>query len=1837
MAAEVVLSPKRSIMDLFKTPTKVSRESSNKKSQGILSFFTSTPRTPRLGSVSSDPSLKKQSCSSDEEVQVLDSVSGEKGKESACRAPKQDLTAVDSGNECKSTKIQNSTNITAIPDKEHATIVSLKQKGKLKTKKPLRKKCAYQTDNEPAGQGDATHKEKKENSEEENTNGQPSEAFHGQMDYEEFKMVLLQQSQQQTSDTVTVNVSVTKEKENELEQREVSVVDHENDKQEKIPEAKQDEASPSKDSFNADFETPIRQLRTRTRKSTIPTSIATNASPVLSPVSSKKDDSDLSLHGKDILEMTYEEYLKSIGAFDKSDTSNNESVNNSQQLEAKSSSTCATNSSTPSLYNFFSKTAKSTKQTEEQAGSTTVTFAAVIHGEPSVNRAMAIKERAKNALRLSKVATQDKSTSDQDEIEVLGSETVCIDVDADEKASVGSKTGGTIDLKEPGIAPESVHPVFKQLTVKQTQPSSEVVSIEDTSICKAASVPEKHVKKTQATLSFKKGGGIEINTPITKALELTSETDAGSAVGDSRPKDVPSPTPRDPSRRPKRRRIINEDSDSSCAEGRPKNTPIKEMSGKTSGQKTRLRPARRSLESDSGNDTKDFTPRSKRASTAAQARAQELLMKARLQADLNRKERKQNKKRTSSVGPVKKQLKSDEKRKSTLVANKEEFAGKETAAPLERSRRQSSRLAQQTVQEEKTYIDLGTDSESSDVEVCSPVKKSTKCKRIDSAPVSPEKNSARKSPRKAAGKLAPIFTKLKGGDQEEKVSTRPQEDPEIVRKRREFLMSGVPSELKRQAEASAQAVVLSEFVPFPEFSHVQQQGAAEGNMNMWALSPLDGKLRLLHKDVFAEEISTTDTGWNNLQWTPTLQQKEETLSKGAPHNADVFTLEQKEFLLKELQHHDPAFDFPAMYDKFRVRLEGTVQGKTTQETKSLRKSTRHSSGDSDVLVVDDEEAPGSFEKVSGCQWTEILQPAQASEIVGNAGTIRRLRKWLEDWKLLIQKEARHTARMAANSSDFEMSDSDMEEEPFQLCNTVLLVGPHGVGKTSAVYALAQQLSYKVFEVNASSSRQGRHILAQLQEATQSHQVAQKKDGVIPSTPGDLGTSQCTDLLGKKELKKASTSAVPGAFANFFKKAGGGSECAKKSTAKESVKKESSRKRKRLADPEPESSSQSPKKLRGKGKGRETKPVSAKQEAADGGSSSSSSNMAGCLNLTSTSLILFDEVDLVFDEDTGFLQTVQHFINTTKIPIVMTATDPGFGRMISAKFEQLIFKAPCLRTVASQLQTAFLAAGMRTSRDDVQALATMCKGDVRQALLTLQFLALSGGGASTELRPLSLKPVAECSEKNGQEPEAPLKSDVHAPIMNEGDSEDEFISLRTVRKQGRRIIDDDNEDDVVLLRVDGTTGGSKEAGGETVGASALPPVHLNLHKSVLGVSHDVQTLLAKCLQANDTTPVLMPLVNSCLKLNRVNQLPDTLWLLPLPKVKMSTRWRPPVVPTTKLPRKRIRIADIYDSEASDEEGMDEESVNPTSSQSIIETALTKEEVKTERVNVSETEGACADEKKDSADVKPHDTLEPVCKEIVKTESETKGFKQTSCDSDVPVRAVEEHSCTEQKPVEEQKQAKGSEDGGLTSRILSNFACFYETMSVMDNFLTFENSPRKPAGDCSSLLPGIKDTLPSKQEDRGVSSRMAEEMGAEIGVRAARSLWQHVHRDTSTWRRSRGKELLPDGCCIPLSSESQSTNLDLQADVESGSVPERYQMLVDTVISNLPLMCYNSRQPVSVDYLPTLRAISQAEHNRRVAKTKRRFHHYFDSIGFCLNKPAMSALGDEFPSSQNPSSN
>ncbi|XP_065343215.1 enhanced level of genomic instability 1 [Cloeon dipterum] len=129
-------------------------------------------------------------------------------------------------------------------------------------------------------------------------------------------------------------------------------------------------------------------------------------------------------------------------------------------------------------------------------------------------------------------------------------------------------------------------------------------------------------------------------------------------------------------------------------------------------------------------------------------------------------------------------------------------------------------------------------------------------------------------------------------------------------------------------------------------------------------------------------------------------------------------------------------------------------------------------------------------------WCEKYKPKLSVSVAGNESTVHRLRSWLERWT-----ENKGTKDVAPDSGsdldslddfivsdDDEGSNADKRKKKKKPSNTVLLVGPSGSGKTAAVYAIAEELGFKVLEVNASSKRSGKRILSKLREATQSHQV-----------------------------------------------------------------------------------------------------------------------------------------------------------------------------------------------------------------------------------------------------------------------------------------------------------------------------------------------------------------------------------------------------------------------------------------------------------------------------------------------------------------------------------------------------------------------------------------------------------------------------------------------------------------------------------------------------------------------------------------------------------------------------
>ncbi|KAB0399903.1 hypothetical protein E2I00_005990, partial [Balaenoptera physalus] len=392
--------------------------------------------------------------------------------------------------------------------------------------------------------------------------------------------------------------------------------------------------------------------------------------------------------------------------------------------------------------------------------------------------------------------------------------------------------------------------------------------------------------------------------------------------------------------------------------------------------------------------------------------------------------------------------------------------------------------------------------------------------------------------------------------------------------------------------------------------------------------------------------------------------------------------------------------------------------------------------DSDILIIDGDKSTSEVSSIpdSGTEdmlWTEKYQPQNSGELIGNELAIRKLHSWLKDWKRRAELEEGQNLKGKRDEKqedpldgiDFKGSSDDEEEN--RLCNTVLITGPTGVGKTAAVYACAQELGFKIFEVNASSQRSGRQILSQLKEATQSHQV--DKQGVNSQKPCFFNSYN----IGKSPKKLSSPKKVvtsprklpppspqssgpkrvlpPKTLANYFK-----------------------------VSSKPKNNEQIGALLennKGIKNSFEQKPIIQTKSTNTTNKNVKEFGAEEPNRKNATSLILFEEVDVIFEEDAGFLNAIKTFMATTKRPVILTTSDPTFSLMFDGCFQEINFNTPSLLNVASYLQMICLTENFRTDVKDFVTLLTANTCDIRKSILYLQFWIRSGGGFLEE-RPLS---------------------------------------------------------------------------------------------------------------------------------------------------------------------------------------------------------------------------------------------------------------------------------------------------------------------------------------------------------------------------------------------------------------------------------------------------------------------------------------------------------------------
>ena len=182
----------------------------------------------------------------------------------------------------------------------------------------------------------------------------------------------------------------------------------------------------------------------------------------------------------------------------------------------------------------------------------------------------------------------------------------------------------------------------------------------------------------------------------------------------------------------------------------------------------------------------------------------------------------------------------------------------------------------------------------------------------------------------------------------------------------------------------------------------------------------------------------------------------------------------------------------------------------------------------------------------------------------------------------------------------------------KLTKAVIISGPPGCGKSSAVHAIARELEFEIFEINPGSRRSGRDILEKVGDMTKNHLVSQgpirSKDENDGNNDILSGTDQALDVI---DLREEIATGKQSTMQSFFK-----SKTVNKPRKKKSV-----------------------------------VPLQASKIKSDAEAEGKKSNKP-----QKQSLILLEEVDILFEEDKQFWSTIIALITTSKRPIIMTCND-----------------------------------------------------------------------------------------------------------------------------------------------------------------------------------------------------------------------------------------------------------------------------------------------------------------------------------------------------------------------------------------------------------------------------------------------------------------------------------------------------------------------------------------------------------------------------------------------------
>lgn len=249
------------------------------------------------------------------------------------------------------------------------------------------------------------------------------------------------------------------------------------------------------------------------------------------------------------------------------------------------------------------------------------------------------------------------------------------------------------------------------------------------------------------------------------------------------------------------------------------------------------------------------------------------------------------------------------------------------------------------------------------------------------------------------------------------------------------------------------------------------------------------------------------------------------------------------------------------------------------------------------------------------------------------------------------------------------SDLSKSKEGEKIANTLIISGPHGCGKTAAVYAVAKELGFEVFEINPSSRRSGKDVIEKIGDMTRNHLVRRHPSGVQPEKHET--TAAENDLAEDIKTGKQAT------MNTFFKPKDTASVIKKQVKA-------TTGQRKDIKKDSPKSQRQS--------------------------------------------LILLEEADILYEEDKQFWATVTSLITQSKRPFVITCNDETLLPWQSLKLHGIFrLTPPPLELAIDRLILVAGNEGHALTRQAVETLYESRNQDLRAATMDLQYWCQIGVG------------------------------------------------------------------------------------------------------------------------------------------------------------------------------------------------------------------------------------------------------------------------------------------------------------------------------------------------------------------------------------------------------------------------------------------------------------------------------------------------------------------------------